>query len=116
MPGTTKNAEPNSRPMSPPPECAKLSPILYPVSGIVKAEDLFFCVVILANNGKIFHVEAGLLKLLYGSFCFLMRFVNRYRDILFRHTFTSIFIICPTCLLLLRVTLFTPFEEFKNYL
>jgi hypothetical protein len=81
MPGTQKNAEPNSSPQKPPeasPKGPQLAPVQHAVAGGVVADDVLFRVEVLADDRQLLHVEAVLLKLADGVFSLVVR--SKYRD------------------------------------
>src|ERR1700733_14170176 len=43
------------------PKCTELAPVFHSVASIIIADDLFFGVIVFANNRKLLHIEAGLL-------------------------------------------------------
>jgi hypothetical protein len=53
--------------------------------GIVITDDVFFGVIVFANDGQLLHVEAVSLKLPHGGLSFLMVGVHGNYEVIFSH-------------------------------
>jgi hypothetical protein len=54
-------------------------------AGVVVADDVLFCLIVLAYDGQFLHVKPRLLEFLDGSFCVGVRVVDSYHSVVLSH-------------------------------
>jgi len=83
-PGMTKKSGSEQHPPDTTPEGGLLAPIFHSVTGVVVSDDLLVDMIILADDGHLFHIESRLLEFLHSFLCLRVGSVNGYKRVRFR--------------------------------
>ena len=76
MPGMTKNAAPKKRPQMPPQKAPFLAPRAHAVARVVVPDDVFFAVIVGADDRELPHVESAVLQRFDGGIGFAVMGVD----------------------------------------